>query len=64
MDAKIFYCLCDLFNEGRTTTDEAAAPVVIEAARLVFPGSTICAGAYDSDTNARALYVDDYKPNK
>lgn len=61
---EIFYAICDLFNEGKTTIEAKKAIEVINASELVLPEFRIRAGLYDPVANAIGLYVENYEQAK
>lgn len=61
METKFFFYLADLFNEGQTVAALSDVDTIREAARLVFPGSFVGAGAIDTKTNTQILYIETLK---
>lgn len=61
---KIFYALCDLFNEGEAVVSMNDAKQVMTAARHALPEFNVCSGLYDPDNKTIELYVENFKQAK
>lgn len=64
MKFKIFNALIDLYNQGITSVDNDIVEKVVEAAKLALPEFVVCGGIYQSEANARVLYVDKFNQAK
>lgn len=61
---KIFYALCDLFNEGEAVVSMNDAKQVMTAARHALPEFTVRPGLYDPCDETIELHVENFKQAK